>query len=1382
MALEGQSLGDFHILHEIGRGGMGIVYLANQISLSRNVAVKVLPSGRALSADVIKRFRREASAASKLDHPLICAVYATGSHEGIPYIAMRYVEGKPLSKVLRERRRDASDRDGPGTNETFRFQFDASSHAAIDSGMDSASATIIDDHSLPFNEDARGEPHAGPGSGSSASLTATRDDINWAVALIEKAARALDHAHQARVIHRDIKPGNIMVTPDDDPVLLDFGLARSLEGGEDGPSLTQSGDIMGTPHYMSPEQLSGTGTLDARTDVYSLGVTLYELLIGRRPFEAPNRERLYRSILTEDPTPATAANPLIERDLSIVLDTAIERDLDRRYQTARAFANDLRAVLAHEPIAARPIGPILRSRKWLRRNPVVASTGLAAIVILVILLSESWFYSQRLERERNSAIEAKEDADRARAEAKVQANLARDERDRNAALVRDRDLALIRSKALRLAAEATARATTEPAVAIALARAAADIEATVETDQALRIALASSPEEILFRAPTFDSLTNGAQNQEPTAPRRRIGSTIERPREQVPVTGDVHWGAGLAVTLASAQGGLPIVWDLSDGKFRSVLGAHGGQVYTARFSNDGKQVVTASEDGTALVFDAISGKLLGAGDGSATGLRPQDRTFLASRIVEQAVFGPSDRFLLGIAGDVVTTWRRIGASGRFVRQSTQDLYRAVRTPPLAISHPQFPLIANVSSQRVVIWTPFTPKPTIIPSTGSLVTALAWSPATGSRQLAVGYASGEIGVFEISDLRTAPRAIWNAPISAHSETITKLAFGPQGQWLASGSTDRRAAVWNVATQQERWQPWLHGDSVRDLAWSSDGRLLATGSADNRARILDSATGDLRQTYAGHTDWVTRVAFDPEARRLFTISYDGSARIFHVGRSQTDALAVSLPREVSSVEWWPLDESTLIIGCRDGTIRVLDTNGDDARPAILLTDPDLRGARFMPDGQRFLAISTGRSWLRCGTLDGDTEWAVPRSGRADLSAGDARGLMATTFDGSLVLATGGGGLPRLVRTSDHKVIDELPQLTDPLRVVVVARPEHREFLVWSAKNAPVLYQPEGRRFRVCVAGPLRGTPLAASFSSDGRYLALTDSRHHILVYDLEVPDPVSLLPVLSPPRAVAAAPAWIPGVHSLAVAPVGGTMHIVAVDADSILQQLGLASDGIDRILVTPDASGIVTIIGDELVIWDIARNRRRVALSLGSANVEDWDLSPLGNRLALGLANGVVRIIPLNAAIEASGRRVRRLLAAEMERFDIGTAEERKSKREQEQSRLRSTEVAALRSRAEWNNSEQHYLAYARHILDESDPIPELYAQALNSVERAIRLAPRAAPRHLQLLARAQFRLGKPEQAIATIRQAMRLLPATSPKLAPLRKHLRRFEKASSGRS
>jgi eukaryotic-like serine/threonine-protein kinase len=330
--LEGpRTFGHYRVLRTLGQGGMGIVYLARDERLGRLVALKALPARLSGNPRALARFQREIKAVAQLRHPGIVSIHAMGREEGIPYFTMEYIEGRTLADVVDEVR-------------------------ALE---------------LP------------PGELRAQHLAAESDCRSWVEAICHVAldvAEALEHAHAHGVVHRDVKPSNILLRPDGRALLFDFGLARI----EDEQGLTLTGDFAGTPYYVSPEQVSArTAALDRRTDVYSLGVTLYELLTLRRPFEGATTEQVFRQITSREPALLRRSNPLVPRDLQTVCLTAMEKEPARRYQSAGDLAADLRAFLEYRPVRARPVGALLRGMRFVRRNPAVSVAALCGALLLV---------------------------------------------------------------------------------------------------------------------------------------------------------------------------------------------------------------------------------------------------------------------------------------------------------------------------------------------------------------------------------------------------------------------------------------------------------------------------------------------------------------------------------------------------------------------------------------------------------------------------------------------------------------------------------------------------------------------------------------------------------------------------------------------------------------------------------------------------------------------------------------------------------------------------------------------------------------------------------------------------------------------------------------
>ena len=329
----GSRIGPFELERELGRGGQGRVFLARDTRLGRPVALKVLTRRVLDSPDREARFRREAVLGSRLEHPSIATVYEAGSHDGAPWVAMQLVEGESLAEHVR-RDRDRS----------------------------------------PF--------------------VLSIEEVHDRVRVFEGAVRAVHAAHQAGILHRDLKPGNLMITPEERAVVLDFGLARELEG--DGGQITLSGEVFGTPSYMAPEQIeSSTLGVDERTDVYALGATLFEWLTARRPFTGATEAALFRAVLQGNAPSLRALQPSVPRDLDLVVSTAMSREPRHRYATALDLADDLAAVLENRSVAVRAPGPAERAARWARRDPRRAALVFGLVVALLAAAGSVGFFFAR---------------------------------------------------------------------------------------------------------------------------------------------------------------------------------------------------------------------------------------------------------------------------------------------------------------------------------------------------------------------------------------------------------------------------------------------------------------------------------------------------------------------------------------------------------------------------------------------------------------------------------------------------------------------------------------------------------------------------------------------------------------------------------------------------------------------------------------------------------------------------------------------------------------------------------------------------------------------------------------------------------------------------
>jgi serine/threonine protein kinase len=361
------TLGDFQVVREIGRGGMGIVYEAVQLSLGRRVALKVLPFAAALDAKHLQRFKTEAHAAAALHHTNIVPVHAVGCERGVHFYAMQLIEGQSLDAVIRELRGEDA---GPAAS-TVDFR---------------AGATVATPTS------ARTSQRSGR----------ARESYRTAARIAAQVADALEHAHAAGVIHRDIKPANLLLDARGTVWVTDFGLAQVSAD----VSLTRTGDMVGTLRYMSPEQAAGQRVLiDHRTDVYSLGATLYELLTLEPIFSGQDRRALLHQILTEEPRPPRQIERSIPVELETIVLKAVAKAPEERYATAAELAADLRRFLDERPILARRPTLVERARKWMRRHPSFVAAALLLLVGVVVALGVTTALVTRAEARTREAYE-----------------------------------------------------------------------------------------------------------------------------------------------------------------------------------------------------------------------------------------------------------------------------------------------------------------------------------------------------------------------------------------------------------------------------------------------------------------------------------------------------------------------------------------------------------------------------------------------------------------------------------------------------------------------------------------------------------------------------------------------------------------------------------------------------------------------------------------------------------------------------------------------------------------------------------------------------------------------------------------------------------------
>jgi WD40 repeat protein/tRNA A-37 threonylcarbamoyl transferase component Bud32 len=870
----GRTLGGYRLVREIGRGGQATVWLADDLRLPRRAALKVFAAGALSSPQALARFRREADAASRLSHPGICPVYEAGVDGETPYIAMRHLEGTTLAQCI-----EAAQADTTRGGHASRMELPASS----------ASAQRIPALSRVF-------------------------------LLVEKAARALHVAHEAGLVHRDVKPANIMVTTDSEPVLLDFGFARD----DDGHTLTVTGALVGTPAYMSPEQLAPQSSpLDRRTDVYSLGVTLYECLTLALPFEASTREALYCRILSGETRSARSLNREIPRDIEIVLAAAMEKDRERRYRTALDFADDLRRVREHEPIRARPVAAPVHLARWARRHPAVSTGAGAAFGALALALAITVHFLDE------SRDEQRQTADALRhARALGLASMSKNEMPTNGM----RGLLLAR-EAVRLEPSPFAFAQLREAVFHSLERAVLRGHTTVVNRAAF--------------SPAGDRIVTASRDG--TA---RIWNLTGRQLAVLTGHGDAVQSAvfspsGDRIVTASADRTARL-WDLSGNELAVMV--HQAGLASAEFSPDGKCIVTAAADGTAQVW-GMDGSPLAALRGHTS-------------LVNALSFSPKgDQILTASSDGTARIWDFTGT-----QQAVLKVKGGGTTYAAAFSAQGDRIVTGSGDGSVRVWSSAGEELAVLRGHEDGVTSVAFSPK---------------GDMVVSSSEDHTARVWDPSgrvlqiLRGHGDAVFSASFSPSGDRILTGSQDGLARLFDLSGKL-LLRLAGHEGQLRSVSFSSRGDHVVTASSDFTGRVWDLAEGEIA-ALRGHEAPVTCARFCPDGERVLTGSEDGTARLWDVAGNEL-AVMRGHDRRVETVDVSPSDDLVLT-GGRDGSARVWDFAGG-AVAVLKGHRARISTARFSPKGDLVLtaawdgwAILWDRSWNRVAELKSHAGYRTP-----------------------------------------------------------------------------------------------------------------------------------------------------------------------------------------------------------------------------------------------------------------------------------------------------------------------------------------------------------------------------------------------------------------------
>jgi WD40 repeat protein/tetratricopeptide (TPR) repeat protein len=724
-----------------------------------------------------------------------------------------------------------------------------------------------------------------------------------AARLLLLLAGAVRHAHEQGVIHRDLKPSNVLLTSGGTPKVGDFGLARFGR-----PELTATGAIMGTPSYMAPEQARGdNAAVGPAADVWALGAILYELLTGRPPFRGLGALDTLKQVAEDEPVPPARLQPGVPRDLNVICLKCLEKSPARRYGSAGELKEDLERFLDGRPTRARPVSPLERSRRWCRRNPVVAGLLAAVAVVVAAGTGTSWYLAVDAMREKG------------RADAKAQE--ARD----NAAETRRRLGELCVGNGVRLADEGDLFAAllwfAEPLVQDA-GNADAEAMARLRLAAYCRHAPQPKPTQVLFH--------EGAVRYAEFSPDGRWVVTACSDK-----TARV-WDADTTGEIPGRFGG-PVCPPLK----------HQGPVLHAAFSPDGRLVVTASGDmsipGEARVWDAATGQPV---------TPPLKHPFA----VVGAEFTPDGRRFMTASEDGVRVWET--GTG----QPAGPLLKLGGLEYATFSPDGRRVVTASRDRSARVWDAVTGEPVSPPlKHRNQVQHAAFSP-DGRRVVTASYDY----TARVWDAVTGQPA---GPPLRHGDWVVHAVFSPDGRRVVTASRDKTARVWEADTGQPVGPPLQHQHWVLDAAFSPDGRRVVTASQDGTTRLWDAATGQPVSPSLKHSSAVYHAAFSPDGRRVVTASYDQTARVWEAMPPEAGSLTLKHQGEVHHASF-SLDGSRVVTASADGTARLWDAATGQPLGPPLKHQSKVYDAAFSPDGRRVVTASedtTARVWEADGTAE-------------------------------------------------------------------------------------------------------------------------------------------------------------------------------------------------------------------------------------------------------------------------------------------------------------------------------------------------------------------------------------------------------------------------------
>jgi serine/threonine protein kinase/WD40 repeat protein len=1072
-----EQLGDFRILREIGHGGMGVVYEAEQVSLGRHVALKVLPRKLVAEAGQKRRFEREAKAAAKLHHTNIVPVFGVGEHDGLPYYVMQFIQGLGLDEVLDELRRlrpqsgvqskksgskQPDDKDKPPDSSSalrsssvnhvahslLSGQFplaadDANARwLAPDAAAGASAPGLRLSQALTLRPGSpEGEPAAGrlsdtspmpssavvlPGQSDGGTHSGVKKQTYWqSVAQIGvQVANALEYAHKQGILHRDIKPSNLLLDTRGIVWVTDFGLAKT----DDQQDLTHTGDIIGTLRYIPPEAFEGK--TDKRGDVYSLGLTLYEMLAFRPGFDEKDRPRLIKQVTTVDPPRLQQLDPTIPRDLATVVQKAIERDPHHRYASASELEADLRHFLADEPIQARRLSMRERAGRWCRRNPLPAALVAALVLVFAagfVGVLVSWL---RMKAAHEQALGNFLAAERLREEADEARGREATQRQASEAALENAETNIYYSR-------------------IAQADLRYRLGDVAKADLSLDLCV-PKPGETDRRGWEWRYLHGRTHADLSTF---KDHHTWVYSLAFSPDGRRLAVGAGAPLFMSSHPGtpGHLKVWDLASGKRVLELEGKTLSVTGLAFSPDGRRLLVESYDPqaqrpeAALALNAAAGQEL---------LRLPEYRLLSNRCFLRR----------GKAGDVTIA---DAETGKEIGTLKSDV-------PMGVC-------SDAEGRRL----------TTLTSDGTLA---CWDAATCRLLRKVGKLQ-------------------------HAGEAHNLVLSADGRLLAlnHASGHSRIDIWDATSGQHR-QTVRAANQVESVALSPDGRYLAYGGQDRTVRILDTSTFEERMVLRGHRGPVISLAFSPGSERLASGDWYGTVKVWDLTHPPEYLAGFESPGLVQSLGFRTLDHRQAVVRWSEQGVETWDavTGRLLSCPATTVQGSYVvpsRGVAFTADGQRFAGIRRGEATVLVlsATATGEQTQVLRghrepiqyvnfsrNGGRVASAAWDPNQKLSAALAEMKVWDTAGGHEIFSLR-ADHQRIMSLA--LDPAGLLVasfVLRLTPEGDSLRPVFQVEVWEVASGHK-RFTLEGP-ESIVWALAFSPDGRRLAAVDQAGGVRVWDV------------------------------------------------------------------------------------------------------------------------------------------------------------------------------------------------------------------------------------------------------------------------------------------